>query len=240
MGFTMHFNPVHTTGSPRRAKVPAPGEWAPWVRVVAGAIPVLAFAAQLVNRSLFDMSSGYQSLFLEQAQHPALLDAAVIAGVFAPALLMSSVLVWFRLGRDQAPVAAWISLVSGVLAFTCLPALSGYSVSALAMGSAHLGTGAVAAALSDYRGLPALVLFAVYNLASLTAIMAACRALWRSARVSRFSVAMLGLFMVADIAGVLPFDAHYLGLVAALSMAWSMVARPRRYRPGGADPTMET
>jgi len=206
------------------------GSWPIGVKIAASAVVIGAFVAQLINRSLLDMSQGYVSLFRELSTNPGAANVSVIAGMFAPALLVGSVLIWFRLSRARSRVAAWISLISGVLAFTCLPLMMGFSVSAFALAQAHLGTHAAADALSGYAGPPAVLLFTVYNNASLLTIFAAAWALWRSHAVSRASVILLVLFMVGDIVGILPFDAHYIGLAAAVLMAVSFFTAPAPFR----------
>lgn len=208
-------------GTTRRRPESIAATWPVWVRVAAAAVLVGAFVAQLVNRSLLDMSEGYLSYFRELSANPAAANVSVIAGMFAPALLVGCVLIWFRISRQRSRIAAWISLISGVLAFTCLPLLMGFSVSAFALVKAGLASPAAASALETYDGLPATVLFAVYNNASMLTIFAAAWALWRSHAVYRVSVVLLVLFMVGDIVGVLPFDAHYLALAATLLMAVS-------------------
>lgn len=216
--------PVSTAsvgGRTRRRLDSVAGSWPVGVKIAASAVVIGAFVAQLINRSLLDMSQGYVSLFRELSTNPGAANVSIIAGMFAPALLVGSVLIWFRLSRARSRVAAWISLISGVLAFTCLPLMMGFSVSAFALAQAHLGTHAAAEALAGYASPPAVLLFTVYNNASLLTIFAAAWALWRSHAVSRASVILLVLFMVGDIVGVLPFDAHYVGLTAAVLMAIS-------------------
>ncbi|GAB3042410.1 hypothetical protein GCM10027052_25480 [Parafrigoribacterium mesophilum] len=208
------------------------GSWPIGVKVAASAVLIGAFVAQLVNRSLLDMSHGYASLFHQLATDPGPANTAAIAGIFAPALLVGSVLIWFRLARTRSRIASWITLISGVLAFTCLPLMMGFSVSAFALADAHLGTTAAAAALSGYAGPPAAVLFTVYNNASMLTILAAAWALWRSHAVSRASVILLVLFIAGDIAGLLPFDAHYLGLAAAVLMSVSLFTATAPFRDG--------
>lgn len=226
-----------TRGRTRRRLESAAGTWPIAVKIAASAVLIGAFIAQLINRSLLDMSQGYVSLFRELATNPGAANISVIAGMFAPALLVGSVLIWFRLTRARSRIAAWISVISGVLAFTCLPLLMGYTVSAFALAEAHLGTPAAADALSGYAGAPAVLLFAVYNNASLLTILAAAWALWRSHAVSRASVILLVLFMAGDIVGLLPFDAHYIGLAATVLMAVSLFTATAPFR---ADETATT
>lgn len=226
---------VSVGGRTRRRLETVAGSWPIGVKIAASAVVIGAFVAQLINRSLLDMSQGYVSLFQELSTNPGAANVSVIAGMFAPALLVGSVLIWFRLSRARSRVAAWISLISGVLAFTCLPLMMGFSVSAFALAQAHLGTHAAAEALSGYAGPPAVLLFTVYNNASMLTIFAAAWALWRSHSVSRTSVILLVLFMVGDIVGILPFDAHYIGLAAAALMAISFFTAPAPFR--GKDTT---
>jgi hypothetical protein len=235
-------SPVPTTsagGHTRRRFESVAGSWPIGVKIAASAVVIGAFTAQLINRSLLDMSQGYVSLFQELSTNPGAANVSVIAGMFAPALLLGSVLIWFRLSRARSRVAAWISLISGVLAFTCLPLMMGFSVSAFALAQAHLGTHAAADALSGYAGPPAVLLFIVFNNASMLTIFAAAWALWRSHAVSRASVILLVLFMVADIVGILPFDAHYIGLAAAVLMAISFFTSPVPFRDRGTETTIE-
>jgi hypothetical protein len=215
------------------------GGWPIGVKIAASAVLIGAFVAQLINRSLLDMSQGYVSLFRELATNPAAANVSVIAGMFAPALLVGSVLIWFRMTRARSRIAAWISLVSGILAFTCLPLMMGYSVSAFALAEAHLATPAAADALSSYAGAPAILLFTVYNNASLLTIFAAAWALWRSHAVSRASVILLVLFMAGDIVGLLPFDAHYIGLAATVLMAVSIFTATPPFRAGETATTIK-
>lgn len=206
--------------------------WPIGVKIAASAVLIGAFLAQLINRALQDMSDGYAGYFREISTNPAATNVSVIAGMFAPALLVGSVLIWFRISRERSRVASWITLISGVLAFTCLPLLMGFSVSALALVKADLATPAAASALQNYDGLPAAILFTVYNNASMLCIFAAAWALWRSRAVYRASAVLLVLFMVGDIVGVLPFDAHYLGLAAAVVMAVSFFTAKDPFRDG--------
>jgi hypothetical protein len=224
---------------PRRRLESVAGTWPLGVKIAASAVLIGAFVAQLINRSLLDMSQGYVSLFHELATKPGAANTSIIAGMFAPAMLVGSVLIWFRLTRARSRIAAWISLVSGVLAFTCLPLLMGFTVSAFALAEAHLGTPAAAAAQSGYAGVPAAILFAVYNNASMLTIFAAAWALWRSHVVSRVSVILLVLFMVGDIVGALPFDAHYIGLAATVLMAVSIFTATVPFRAGETAATIK-
>lgn len=235
-------SPAPTASAGRRTRrqlESVAGSWPIGVKIAASAVVIGAFTAQVVNRSLLDMSQGYVSVFQEVPSNPGAANVSVIAGMFAPALLLGSVLIWFRLSRERSRVAAWISLISGVLAFTCLPLMMGFSVSAFALAQAHLGTQAAADALSGYAGPPVVLLFIVFNNASMLTIFAAAWALWRSHSVSRAAVVLLALFMVGDIVGVLPFDAHYIGLAAAALMAVSFFTAPAPFRAKGTETIIE-
>jgi len=216
--------PVSTTAGTRRWRPleSVAGNWPIGVKIVAALIVIGAPVAQVIDGSLFDMSNGYVSLFHALSTDPGSVYAGSLAGMFAPALTIGAVLIWFQLGRSRSRIAASISLVTGVLAFTCLALTTGYSYAALGLSHAHLGTAAVADALSSYDGLPAPVLFATFTITSTVSILAASWALWRSHAVSRAGVILLALFIIIDMVGILPVNPHYIGLAAAVLIAVSI------------------
>lgn len=196
--------------------------WSLAARIAAALVLTGAFAAQLVNRALFDMSEGYASLFREITDNPVAANTAAIVGIFAPALLLGMVLILTSLTRRRSPVASWIALISGVLAFTCLPAIMGYSYSAFSLTRAGLDSPEVADALAQPGGPGGMVLFAVFSVTSLVSILSLAWALWRSRVTYRAAAVLLVLFMLSDISGLMPVDGHYLGLAAMILVSISL------------------
>ena len=223
-----------TTKLTRRRLDSVAGNWPIGVKVAASVVLIAAPVAQLVDRAMFDMSNGYTSLFRELSANPSAVHIGAIAGMFAPALLIGSVFVWFQLARTRSRIAASISLIAGVLAFTCLAVTTGYSFAALGLSDAHLGTQAVADALAGYSGPPAPVLFATFTITSVVCILAAAWGLWRAHAVSRASVILLVLFIVADVVEVLPFDPHFIGLAATILMSVSILTPVSRRNAAAA------
>ncbi|MCB1281083.1 MAG: hypothetical protein KDB18_06130 [Salinibacterium sp.] len=218
--------------TPRRLESVA-GSWPIWVKVAASIVLISGPVAQLIDRALYDMSNSYVSLFRAYSANPGAVNIGAVAGMLAPALLIGAVIIWYRLARVRSKVAATISLVSGVLAFTCLAVMSGYSFSAMGLSEAHLGTPAVADALSAYAGPPAMFLFATFQITSTLSILAAAWGLWRSHAVSRASVILLALFIVIDMLEILPIEPHFIGLAAMVLMCISFfTAAP--FRDGSA------
>jgi hypothetical protein len=218
-------NPVSTAavgGRTRRRLESVAGSWPIGVKIAASVVLIGGPVAQLIDRSLYDMSDGFVSLFHAYSTNPGVVNVGAVAGMLAPALLIGMVLIWFRLARVRSRIAASISLISGVIAFTCLAVSSGYSYSAMGLSEAHLGTRAVADALSAYAGPPATFLFTTFDITSVVCILAAAWGLWRSRAVSRVSIILLALFIGADMALPLPFDPHYIGLAATVLMSVSL------------------
>lgn len=214
------------------AETPA-HSWPMWARIAASAVLVGAPAAQIIDRALFPMDDGHMSLFHALSTNPGMVDAGAVAGMFAPALLIGSVLIWYRLTRARSRIAAGISLASGVLAFTCLALTTGYSYAALGLHQAGLGTQAVADILDGYSGPPATLVITTFEVTASLCILAAAWALWRSHAVPRGSVVLLVLFIVLDMALPLPVDAHYIGLAAMvwMSVSFYIPAPVRHGRP---------
>jgi hypothetical protein len=196
--------------------------WPPAARIAAAVVLVGAFAAQLANRALTDMSDGYASLFREIVEEPVRADTAAVLGLVAPPLLLGMVLILTGLTRRRAPVSSWAALVCGVIAFTFFPVMTGHSSAAFSLVRAGVDSATVAKALEQPGGPGGMVLVAVFSLTSLACVLSLAWALWRSHVVYRASAALLALFMIADVSGVLPVDAHWLGLAAMVLAAISL------------------
>lgn len=223
--------PMSTTRGKRRWRrlESVAGNWPIGVKIAATVLVIGGPAVQLLDRTLYDMSDGFVSLFHAYSTNPGTVNVGAIAGMITPAILIGMVFVWFQLARVRSRIASSISLISGVIAFTCLGVSSGYSYAALGLSDAHLASPAVADALSAYSGPPAQFLFTTFDIAAVVSVLAAAWGLWRSHAVSRLSVILLVLFIVADMVEVLPIDAHYIGLVATVLMSMSFfTAAPLR------------
>ena len=87
--------PVSTTAGrrTRRRLESVAGSWPIGVKIAAAIVVIGGPVAQLLDRTLFDMSDGYTSLFHAMSTNPDAVHAGSYASMFAPALLIGAVLV---------------------------------------------------------------------------------------------------------------------------------------------------
>lgn len=213
----------------RRRLESVAGNWPIGVKIAAATVVVAAPVAQLIDRAMFEVGDGFVDIFRASTANPSSVYVGAVASMFAPALVIGAVFIWFQLARSRSPIAASISLITGILAFTCLALTTGYSYAALALAHANLGTPAAADALATYDGPPATLLMTTFTITSAVSILAAGWGLWRSHAVSRASVILLVAFIVCDVVEFLPFDVHVIGLAATVLMSISFfTAAPLR------------
>ena len=223
---------THTTGLPAGAADPSALDGAAagltrGVRVAAAATLVLGTGLQAAAW-VVDPQSSYRGALASAAADAGARDLAELFLVTAIPFLVGGFLVYAVLGRRRSPRLAWSGAVLMTYGLINLGIHSGAELLQFQLAAGRLLTPAAIARLADHPSLPAAVVQFSFLGCILVGVPLTVVSLWRSGVVPRPAAALLGAFLVVDLAGR-GIEAHLIAFVAASWIAVSVV-RPRPAR----------
>lgn len=189
--------------------------------VVGATFQVLAFALM----PDFDKTVGRLQWITD---HPTQAAASKTFDVLAVPFLLGAVIVYFLLARERAPRLAWAGSILLGLGMCGLMGVQGLETLEFQLArDGRFNLHALADVVDNISGAPAIALGLMFIGGAALGIVVTSIALWRSRAVPRAIPVLLIVFFLVDVAASQPLIAHVIALIAAVWIAWTILAAQR-------------